>query len=143
MTLAALVNESLARWHVCSSLFLSHTLFLSLSLSHARSPTQTHTFPLQNLAGHNSVVNSLVCNHDGIMVSGADNGTMSFWDYRTGYEFQKTETIVQPGSLDSEAGIFAMSFDRSVPLLSRSLPRTFAPPPHIVCLHSLLACWAS
>lgn len=68
---------------------------------------------IQNLAGHNSVVNSLVCNHDGIMVSGADNGTMSFWDYRTGYEFQKTETIVQPGSLDSEAGIFAMSFDRS------------------------------
>ena len=47
------------------------------------------------------------------LVSGADNGTLNFWDYRTGYRFQQSETVVQPGSLDSEAGIFAMTFDRS------------------------------
>lgn len=68
---------------------------------------------IQNLPGHNSVINSLAVNHDGVLVSAADNGTMSFWDYRTGYRFQQSESIVQPGSLDSEAGIFSLTFDRS------------------------------
>lgn len=68
---------------------------------------------IQNLPGHNAVINSMVCNSDGVLVSGADNGTINFWDYRSGYRFQEKETIVQPGSLDSEAGIFAMTFDKS------------------------------
>jgi pleiotropic regulator 1 len=38
---------------------------------------------------------------------------MYFWDYRTGYNFQQTETIPQPGSLANEAGILAAQFDRS------------------------------
>lgn len=38
---------------------------------------------------------------------------MCFWDWRTGYNFQKLQTVVQPGSLDSEAGIFACCFDIS------------------------------
>jgi len=42
-----------------------------------------------------------------------DNGTMHFWDWRTGYNFQRSQATVQPGSLDSEAGIFAMTFDLS------------------------------
>ena len=42
-----------------------------------------------------------------------DNGTMHFWDWRTGYNFQRSQAAVQPGSLDSEAGIFAMTFDQS------------------------------
>ena len=42
-----------------------------------------------------------------------DNGTMHFWDWRTGYNFQRLQASVQPGSLDSEAGIFAMTFDLS------------------------------
>jgi pleiotropic regulator 1 len=65
---------------------------------------------IQNLS---AVVNTMACNADGVLVSGADNGSMSFWDHRTGYRFQQQETIVQPGSLDSEAGIFAMTFDKS------------------------------
>lgn len=36
---------------------------------------------------------------------------MYLWDWKTGYNFQKIQTTVQPGSLDSEAGIFATSFD--------------------------------
>lgn len=36
---------------------------------------------------------------------------MHFWDWRTGYNFQRLQAAVQPGSLDSEAGIFAMTFD--------------------------------
>jgi pleiotropic regulator 1 len=38
---------------------------------------------------------------------------LNFWDYDSGYCFQKAKTIVQPGSLDAEAGIYAASFDLS------------------------------
>lgn len=48
-----------------------------------------------------------------LIVSLADNGTMYFWDWKTGYNFQRFQATVQPGSLDSEAGIFAMTFDQS------------------------------
>ena len=43
----------------------------------------------------------------------ADNGSMYFWDWKTGYNFQRTQASVQPGSLDSEAGMFSMTFDMS------------------------------
>jgi len=38
---------------------------------------------------------------------------MYFWDWKTGYNFQRMQAAVQPGSIDSEAGIFAMTFDHS------------------------------
>ncbi|KAI8921856.1 WD40-repeat-containing domain protein [Powellomyces hirtus] len=68
---------------------------------------------IQNLEGHNAIVNTLACNQEGVLFSGADNGSMHFWDYKTGYNFQTAESLVQPGSLDSEAGIFCSSFDRT------------------------------
>lgn len=43
----------------------------------------------------------------------ADNGTIHMWDWRTGYNFQRIHAAVQPGSLDSESGIFACLFDHS------------------------------
>lgn len=46
-------------------------------------------FHLQNLSGHNAIVNCMAANADGVMVSGADNGTMFFWDWKTGYNFQR------------------------------------------------------
>eukprot|EP01112_Ceratiomyxa_fruticulosa_P018793 TRINITY_DN6061_c0_g1_i2.p1 TRINITY_DN6061_c0_g1~~TRINITY_DN6061_c0_g1_i2.p1 ORF type:complete len:553 (+),score=111.07 TRINITY_DN6061_c0_g1_i2:85-1659(+) len=66
---------------------------------------------IKNLSGHNAIVNCLAVNQDNVMVSGGDNGTICFWDWKTGYKFQSLQTQVQPGSLDSEAGIYAMSFD--------------------------------
>lgn len=42
-----------------------------------------------------------------------DNGTIHMWDWKTGYNFQRTQAPTQPGSIDSESGIFAMTFDRS------------------------------
>jgi len=63
-----------------------------------------------NFSGHNSIVNTLACNGP-VMFSGGDNGSMRFWDWRTGYCFQRDQTVVQPGSLDAEAGIFASTFD--------------------------------
>ncbi|XP_076467874.1 pleiotropic regulator 1-like [Babylonia areolata] len=68
---------------------------------------------LQNLSGHNAIINSLAVNSDGVLVSAADNGTMHFWDWKTGYNFQRIQAAVQPGSIDSEAGIFALQFDKS------------------------------
>ena len=34
-----------------------------------------------------------------------------FWDWKSGHNFQAGQTVVQPGSLESEAGIFAAGFD--------------------------------
>ncbi|XP_022910625.1 pleiotropic regulator 1 [Onthophagus taurus] len=68
---------------------------------------------IQNLSGHNAIVNCLAVNPEGVLVSGGDNGTLHFWDWRTGYNFQRLQAPVQPGSMDSEAGIFSMIFDQS------------------------------
>lgn len=68
---------------------------------------------VQNLSGHNAIVNALASNADGVLVSGADNGSMFFWDWKTGYNFQRVQAAAQPGSIDSESGIFSMTFDRS------------------------------
>lgn len=77
---------------------------------------------------HNlTILNCITGNDSGVVVAGgllfgfariiflclADNGTMSFWDYASGYKFQQTETIAQPGSLESEAGVFCARFDQS------------------------------
>lgn len=68
---------------------------------------------IQNLSGHNAIVNCLAVNSDGVLVSGADNGTMHLWDWRTGYNFQRLQAPVQPGSMDSEAGVFSITYDMS------------------------------
>ena len=46
---------------------------------------------IQNLTGHNSIINCMAANSDGVLVSGADNGTMHFWDWKTGYNFQRLQ----------------------------------------------------
>lgn len=68
---------------------------------------------LRNISGHNAIVNSIALNKDGVLVSGGDNGTLNFWDYNSGHNFQQINSTVQPGSLSCEAGIFAIKFDHS------------------------------
>lgn len=68
---------------------------------------------LQNLSGHNAIINALAINNDNVLVSCADNGSMHYWDWKSGYNFQRTQAQAQPGSIDSEAGIFAAKFDKS------------------------------
>ena len=34
-----------------------------------------------------------------------------FWDYNSGHCYQQVDPLVQPGSLESEAGVYASSFD--------------------------------
>ncbi|KAI0489585.1 putative pre-mRNA splicing protein [Xylaria cf. heliscus] len=65
-----------------------------------------------NCEGHNAIINSLSVNED-VLFSGGDNGSMSFWDWKTGHRFQSLDSIAQPGSLDAEAGIMSSTFDRT------------------------------
>lgn len=66
---------------------------------------------LHNIRGHDAIVNTLALNDDGVLVSGADDGSVKFWDYATGYNFCSSQAVAQPGSLDSESGVFCAAFD--------------------------------
>ena len=68
---------------------------------------------LRTIPDHTSVINSLALNQDNVLVSGADNGTLYFYDWESGYNFQQIKSPLQPGSLASEAAIFDIMFDRS------------------------------
>ena len=46
------------------------------------------------------------------MIAG-DNGSLLFWDWMSGVCFQRAQAKPQPGSIDSEAGVFALAFDQS------------------------------
>jgi pleiotropic regulator 1 len=65
------------------------------------------------LSKQNAIVNAMALNEDDVMVSGGDNGSVRFWDYKTGHCFQSMQTQVQPGSMEAEAGIYALSFDKT------------------------------
>ncbi|KAK2196469.1 bifunctional WD40 repeat/WD40-YVTN repeat-like-containing domain superfamily/G-protein beta WD-40 repeat/WD repeat Prp46-PLRG1-like/WD40-repeat-containing domain superfamily/WD40 repeat [Babesia duncani] len=70
----------------------------------------------RNITGHNSILNCCAIKDDGyssILVAGSNNGQLHFWDWNSGYKFQTLESTVQKGSLESENGIFACTFDRS------------------------------
>lgn len=68
---------------------------------------------MQNFSGHNSVVNTLSVNEDDVLFSGGDNGSVGFWDWKTGARFQYEDSVAQPGSLDAEAGIMSSMFDKT------------------------------
>lgn len=46
---------------------------------------------VQNLTGHNAIVNCMAVNSDGVLMSGANNGSIYAWDWRTGYNFQRMQ----------------------------------------------------
>eukprot|EP01065_Artemidia_motanka_P016527 TRINITY_DN2017_c1_g1_i1.p1 TRINITY_DN2017_c1_g1~~TRINITY_DN2017_c1_g1_i1.p1 ORF type:complete len:511 (+),score=103.01 TRINITY_DN2017_c1_g1_i1:74-1534(+) len=68
---------------------------------------------VDNFEGHDAVINAVACNDDGVVATAADNGGLHFWDWKSCHRFQEMQTIPQPGSLASEAGIFAATFDHS------------------------------
>jgi len=68
---------------------------------------------MHNINGHNCIVHSLAVNADNVMASGGDTGNIHMWDYKTGHNFCTLQTVAQPGSLESERGIFALAFDQS------------------------------
>ena len=68
---------------------------------------------MRTIPDHASVINTLALNQDNVLVSGADNGTLFFYDWESGYNFQQIKSPLQPGSLASEAAIYDILFDRS------------------------------
>lgn len=60
-----------------------------------------------------SILNTLSVNRDGVLFAGGDNGSMGFYDWKTGHKFQAMDTIAGPGSLEAENGIFASTFDKT------------------------------
>lgn len=63
------------------------------------------------LSQQKTIINTAAVNEDGVLATAGDNGSLWFWDWTSGHNFQQAQTIVQPGSLDSEAGIYAMTYD--------------------------------
>ncbi|XP_073291227.1 protein pleiotropic regulatory locus 1-like [Primulina huaijiensis] len=63
------------------------------------------------LSQQKTIINAAAVNEEGVLVTAGDNGSMWFWDWNSGHNFQQAQTIVQPGSLDSEAGIYALTYD--------------------------------
>jgi pleiotropic regulator 1 len=59
------------------------------------------------------VINSLQIHRNGIMCAGSDVGSLHLYDYKTGHRYQTLSPPPQPGSLESEKGIFASVFDMS------------------------------
>ncbi|PNS19804.1 Pre-mRNA-splicing factor prp46 [Sphaceloma murrayae] len=68
---------------------------------------------MQNFEGHNAIINTLSVNDDNVLFSGGDNGSVAFWDWKTGHKFQQLDSLAQPGSLDAEAGIMSSMFDKT------------------------------
>lgn len=68
---------------------------------------------MQNFEGHNAIINTLSVSDENVLFSGADNGSMAFWDWKTGHKFQSLDTTAQPGSLDAEAGLMSSTFDKT------------------------------
>ncbi|KAJ4912410.1 Protein pleiotropic regulatory locus 1 [Raphanus sativus] len=65
------------------------------------------------LSQQNTIVNAMAVNQDGVLVTGGDNGSLWFRDWKSGHCFQQAQTIAQPGSLESEAGIYAACYDQT------------------------------
>lgn len=71
------------------------------------------TFLHNTLQHQRAIINAAAVNEDGVLVTGADDGGLWAWDWRSGNVFQRGATVPQPGSLDAEAGIFALAFDQT------------------------------
>ena len=65
------------------------------------------------MTGPNSICESMALNQDNVLVTGADNGHLNFYDWESGHCFQQLKAPLQPGSLESESSIFGLAFDKS------------------------------
>jgi WD40 repeat protein len=58
-----------------------------------------------------SIINTLAVNPDGVMVSGSDDGYLTFWDWASARPYQRLRSPIQPGSMECESGILTSTFD--------------------------------
>lgn len=111
-TLATLTHHKKAVRALCSSQ-TEHTFASGAADNLKKWKLPQGDFLHNFLQQQRAIVNCMAVNQDGVMASGADNGSLWFWDWTSGNAFHQQDSIVQPGSLDSEAGIYAMSFDQT------------------------------
>jgi WD40 repeat protein len=78
----------------------SHNFSADISIKKWKCPEGTF---VNNFVGHEAIINTLSVSDEGVMFSGADNGSLTMWDYATGLPFQHLKDVPQPGSLDAEA----------------------------------------
>ncbi|QLL30958.1 hypothetical protein HG536_0A07730 [Torulaspora globosa] len=64
-------------------------------------------------SANTGIINALSVNHDDVLFAGGDDGTLSFYDYKSGHKYQSVRTKQVPGSSESERGILCSSFDRT------------------------------
>lgn len=84
---------------------------------------------MQNFEGAGGIINTLSANEDDVLFSGADNGEMCFFDWKSGYRYQRLDTTAQPGSLDAELGVFCSTFDKTgLRLITGEADKTSEPP---------------
>jgi pleiotropic regulator 1 len=69
--------------------------------------------PLASMRGHESVINALAINDDGMLASAGNDGSLHLCDWHSRLCFQTAFSKPQAGSLQSEAGIMALAFDRT------------------------------
>ena len=72
-----------------------------------------HNRPSLHHRLHGSNYTFTQINQDNVVVTGGDDGTLKFWDWESGYNFQEVLNPPQPGSIAAENGIFSITFDRS------------------------------
>ncbi|EZG43691.1 pre-mRNA-splicing factor prp46 [Gregarina niphandrodes] len=75
-----------------------------------------HATYQRDLSPNHSIINTLAVKDDpdsAIVVAGADNGFLHFYDFNSGHIFQSLESKPVRGSLHAEAGILAAVFDQS------------------------------
>ncbi|NXK66740.1 PLRG1 regulator, partial [Sylvietta virens] len=68
---------------------------------------------IQDLSEHNAMINALAVSSEGILASGAADGSLHFWDWRTGYNFHRIVPDAKQDSSDKDSAIFACVFDQS------------------------------
>ena len=66
---------------------------------------------LRNCCDHDAILNALAVNRANVLVSGGNDGSLAFWDWRSGHMYDKQHTIAQSGTLEGENAIFDLTFD--------------------------------
>ncbi|CAI4053079.1 mRNA splicing protein PRP46 SKDI_16G1250 [Saccharomyces kudriavzevii IFO 1802] len=59
------------------------------------------------------IINTLSINQDDVLFAGGDDGTLSFYDYKSGHKYQSLATREMVGSLESERSVLCSTFDKT------------------------------
>lgn len=86
--------------------------FASVSTNDVRSWKLPEGQLLTNFQSQNTgILNTVSINHDNVLLAGGDDGTLCFYDYKTGHKYQSMMTTEVAGSLESERSILCSTFD--------------------------------